>query len=461
MSTLIDELIKKARSAQKAIEFWPQEKVDEMVLAVGWENYKSENAQEIARLAVEETGMGLYEHKVLKHQNKTLGVLRDLKGVKTVGVIETDEKKGLIKIAKPVGVIGALTPVTNCEATLPVKGLYALKTRNAIIFAPHPKAKKTAKLVCEKMWEGLSKVGAPKDLIQTINEPTIELSQELMSKVDLVVATGGGPMVKSAYSSGTPAYGVGAGNAVVIVDETADLASAAEKIYKGKSFDNATSCSSENSVAIQESVYETMIVELKKQGGYLCNDSEREKLKKAMWPDGVHLNKDVVAQPVEKIASLAEINIPAGTKFLMAEGKELSGENPFCKEKLSLVLAVWKYGQFEEAIKLIETITAINGQGHSCGIHTVREDRIIELGTRVKVSRIMVNQSQSLGNSGNFNNGMPITLTLGCGTWGGNITSENVNWKHYMNITWISKPIEINRPTDEEIFGEYWKKFGK
>jgi sulfoacetaldehyde dehydrogenase len=461
MSIIIDELIGRARAAQKAIEFWPQEKVDEMVLAVGWENYKTENAQEIARLAVVETGMGLYEHKVLKHQNKTLGVLRDLKGVKTVGIIETDEKKGLIKIAKPVGVIGALTPVTNCEATLPVKGLYALKTRNAIIFAPHPKAKKTAKLVCEKMWQGLNKVGAPKDLIQTIEEPTIELSQELMGKVDLVVATGGGPMVKSAYSSGTPAYGVGAGNAVVIVDETADLAAAAEKIYKGKSFDNATSCSSENSIAIQESVYDVMMSELKKQGGYFCNDSEREKLKNAMWPDGVHLNKDVVAQPVEKIAALAGINIPEGTKFLMAEGKDISRENPFCKEKLSLVLAVWKYNLFEEAIKLIESITSINGQGHSCGIHTTREDRIIELGTRVKVSRIMVNQSQSLGNSGNFNNGMPITLTLGCGTWGGNITSENVNWKHYMNITWISKPIEINRPSDEEIFGDFWDKYGK
>jgi sulfoacetaldehyde dehydrogenase len=461
MSIIIDELIGRARAAQKAIEFWPQEKVDEMVLAVGWENYKTENAQEIARLAVVETGMGLYEHKVLKHQNKTLGVLRDLKGVKTVGIIEADEKKGLIKIAKPVGVIGALTPVTNCEATLPVKGLYALKTRNAIIFAPHPKAKKTAKLVCEKMWQGLNKVGAPKDLIQTIEEPTIELSQELMGKVDLVVATGGGPMVKSAYSSGTPAYGVGAGNAVVIVDETADLEAAAEKIYKGKSFDNATSCSSENSIAIQESVYDVMMSELKKQGGYFCNESEREKLKNAMWPDGVHLNKDVVAQPVEKIASLAGINIPEGTKFLMAEGKDVSRENPFCKEKLSLVLAVWKYNQFEEAIELIESITSINGQGHSCGIHTTREDRIIELGTRVKVSRIMVNQSQSLGNSGNFNNGMPITLTLGCGTWGGNITSENVNWKHYMNITWISKPIEINRPSDEEIFGDFWNKYGK
>jgi sulfoacetaldehyde dehydrogenase len=461
MATFIDDLIYKANAAQKSIEFWDQEKVDEMVLAVGWENYKSVNAQEIARLAVDETGMGLYEHKVLKHQNKTLGVLRDLRGVKTVGVIETDEQKGLIKIAKPVGVIGALIPVTNCEATLPVNALYALKTRNAIIFAPHPRGKRTAKMVCEKMRTGLIKVGAPIDLIQTIDEPTIELSQELMSKVDLVIATGGGSMVKSAYSSGTPAYGVGAGNAVVIVDETADLSAAAEKIYKGKSFDNATSCSSENSVAIQESVYEKMISELKKQGGYLCDDSEREKLKKTMWPDGVHLNKDIVAQPVEKIVSLAGITLPEGTKFLMVEGKEISGNNPFCKEKLSLVLTVWKYKEFEDAIAMIDSITSFNGKGHSCGIHTNREDRIVELGTRVKVSRIMVNQSQSLGNSGNFNNGMPFTLTLGCGTWGGNISSENITWKHFINTTWISKPIEMDRPSDQEIFGEYWQKFGK
>jgi sulfoacetaldehyde dehydrogenase len=279
--------------------------------------------------------------------------------------------------------------------------------------------------------------------------------------VDLVIATGGGSMVKSAYSSGTPAYGVGAGNAVVIVDETADLSAAAEKIYKGKSFDNATSCSSENSVAIQESVYEKMISELKKQGGYLCDDSEREKLKKTMWPDGVHLNKDIVAQPVEKIVSLAGITLPEGTKFLMVEGKEISGNNPFCKEKLSLVLTVWKYKEFEDAIAMIDSITSFNGKGHSCGIHTNREDRIVELGTRVKVSRIMVNQSQSLGNSGNFNNGMPFTLTLGCGTWGGNISSENITWKHFINTTWISKPIEMDRPSDQEIFGEYWQKFGK
>ncbi len=459
MENIIDNLIVKARAAQEEIEYWPQEKCDELAAAAGWETYK--RAEEIARLAVEETGMGVYEHKLVKHQKKTLGVLRDMQGVKTVGVIEEDPKKGLIKMAKPVGVIGALTPVTNCEATLPAKALPALKCRNAIIFAPHPKAKKTAKLVVESMRAGLEKVGAPLDLIQTIEEPSIDLAKELMAKVDLVVATGGGPMVKSAYSSGTPAYGVGAGNAVVIVDESADLADAAEKIYLGKTFDHATSCSSENSVILLAGIYDAMLAELQKQGGYLCGEEERERLKKVMWPDGVHLNKKIVAQPVEKIAGMAGIEIPEGTTFLMVKGHTVGAEDPFCKEKLSLVLTVWKSRNFEQAVDMVEDITAINGRGHSCGIHTKDEDHILELGRRVKASRIMVNQPHSYGNSGNYNNGMPFTLTLGCGTWGGNITTENIHWKHYLNVTWISKPIEPVVPNEEALFGVYWKKYGK
>lgn len=459
MSKIIDELLAKAHAAQQQIEFWPQDQVDRMVAAAGWETYKQ--AEEIARLAIDETQMGVYEHKLLKHQKKTLGTLRDMQGVKTVGVIEEDEAKGLIKIAKPVGVIGALTPVTNCEATLPAKALPALKGRNAIIFAPHPRAKKTAILVCESMRLGLKKVGAPQDLIQVIQEPSIEMAQELMKAVDLVVATGGSSMVKAAYSSSTPAYGVGAGNAVVIVDETANLSEAAEKIYQGKTFDNATSCSSENSLVIQSSIYAPFLKELQMQGAYLCNDEERAKLQDLMWPDGEHLNGAIVAQPVEKLAALAGLEIPEGTTFLMVEGKHVGKEDPFCKEKLSLVLTIWKYEQFEDAIRMVEDITAINGHGHSCGIHTANDDHILQLGIRAKASRIMVNQPHSYGNSGNYNNGMPFTLTLGCGTWGGNITTENIHWKHYLNITWVSKPITPVVPDEEEIFGEYWQEFGK
>jgi sulfoacetaldehyde dehydrogenase len=459
MSTLIDELVAKARAAQAIIDSWPQEKLDLMTAAVGWETYKQ--AAAIAKLAVEETDMGVYEHKKLKHEKKTLGTLRDLQGVKTVGLIEEIPEKGLLKFAKPVGVIGAITPVTNCEATLPSKALPALKARNAIIFGPHPKAKKTAKLVCESMWAGLRKVGAPLDLIQLLEEPTIDLSKELMSKVDLVIATGGGALVKSAYSSGTPAYGVGAGNAVVIVDESADLAGAAKKIVIGKTFDNATSCSSENSVVLQAGIYDEMLADLEAEGGYMCNDAERAKLQELMWPDGVHLNGAIVAKPVELIAEMAGIAIPNGTKMLMVEGKHIGSDDPFCKEKLSLVLTVWKYEKFPDAIQMIADITALNGRGHSCGIHSTNEEHIRELGAKANVSRIMVNQSHSLGNSGNYNNGMPFTLTLGCGSWGGNITTENIHWKHYMNVTWLSKPIDPVEPDQEAIFGAYWKQFGK
>lgn len=458
---MIDNMLDRARKAQEEIADWSQEKVDFMVATVGWETYKPQNAEKIARLAIEETQMGVYEHKLLKHQKKTLGVLRDLDGVKTVGIIEEIPEKGLIKFAKPVGVIGALTPVTNCEATLPSKALPALKCRNAIIFAPHPSAKKTAVLVCKTLRDGLRKVGAPLDLIQTIEEPTLDLSKELMSKVDLVLATGGASMVKAAYSSGTPAYGVGAGNAVIIVDETAELKDAAEKIFLGKTFDNATSCSSENSIVLQETIYEDMLDKLRSFGGYLCDEDERKKLKSTMWPDGIHLNKAIVAQPVQKIANLAGVEIPKGTKFLMVIGASEDDSDPFSKEKLSLVLTVWKYRNFDDAIALVEKITSKNGRGHSCGIHSTNESHILKLGLEANVSRIMVNQSQSLGNSGNFNNGMPFTLTLGCGTWGGNITTENISYKHMMNVTWLSRAIDPISPREDDIFSEVWKKYGK
>ena len=461
MADLLNEMMARARTAQQTIEFWSQEQVDEMVQAAGWETYKKENAEACARLAFEETGMGVYNDKFLKHRKKTLGTLRDLHGVKTVGVIEEDKERGLLKLAKPVGVIGALTPVTNASATLPGNALPALKTRNAIIFAPHPSAKKTAGMVSEQMRSGLEKVGAPLDLIQCIEQPSIELSQDLMKAVDLVVATGGSAMVKAAYSSGKPAYGVGAGNAVVVVDETADLKDAAHKIFLGKTFDNATSCSSENSIVLQASVFDEMLALLKDEGGYLCTSEEKEKLKKAMWPDRKHLNKTIVAQPVTKIAAEAGLDLPEGTHFIMVLGEAVGADDLFSGEKLSVVLTVWKYDSFEEAIDYVDRITAYSGKGHSCGIHTSREERILALASRARVSRMMVNQSQSYGNSGNYDNGMPFTLTLGCGTWGGNITTENIAWRHFINTTWVAKPIEPAVPNEEVLFGSYWEKYGK
>ncbi len=461
MADNLQEMLKKARAAQKVIEYWSQEQVDEMVAAAGWEVYKEENAAACARMAAEETGMGIYENKLLKHKKKTLGTLRDLDGVKTVGVIEEDKARGMIRIAKPVGVIGALTPVTNPTSTPPGNGLPILKTRNAVIFAPHPRSKGATGLACEFMRRGLAKVGAPVDLIQCIAEPSVELTQQLMQSVDLIVATGGAAMVKAAYSAGKPAYGVGAGNAVMVVDETADLADAARKIYLGKTFDNATSCSSENSAVFHESVWDEMIKNLESHGGYLCSADEKEKLRTAMWPDGLHLNKDIVAQSALKIAELAGLEVPESTTMLLVIGQAIGKEDMFSCEKLSPVLTLWKYSEFSEAIDYVEKITEFCGFGHSCGIHTTSDDRMMELAMKVKASRIMVRQPQSYGNSGNYDNGMPFSMTLGCGTWGGNISSENITWKHFLNNTWVSQPIEPVIPDEDKLFGTHWEKYGK
>ncbi len=461
MSENLQKMVERARMAQSVVEFWPQERVDEMVAAVGWKIYQKSAAEACAKLAVEETGMGIYADKLLKHQKKILGTLRDLQGLRTVGVIEDDPKLGIKKIAKSVGVIAAVTPMTNATSTIGVNGLPMLKTRNAVIFAPHPRAKRSCALACDFMREGLKQVGAPVDLIQNITEPSIETSQEIMKLVDLVVATGGGAMVKSAYSSGTPAYGVGAGNAVVIVDETADLAQASKNIMLGKTFDNATSCSSENSVIIHESIYDQMLHNFEELGGYLCSPEEKERLRKVMWPDGAHISKDVVGQPASKIAQLADISNPEQIKFIMVACEKVGSADMFSGEKLSPVLAVWKYKVFSDAVDLVRQITRFSGYGHSCGIQSRDETHIMELAMKANVSRMMVNQVQCYANSGNYNNGMPFALTLGCGTWGGNITTENVHWKHFLNITWLSYPIPEVVPDENAIFGDIWKKYGK
>jgi sulfoacetaldehyde dehydrogenase len=461
MGETVQEVVARARAAQATVESWTQEQVDEMVAAVGWAVYRREHAEACARLACDETGMGVYEHKLLKHQKKTLGTLRDLHGVKSVGCIEEDRARGLLKFAKPVGVVAALTPVTNASSTLCCNGLPILKGRNAVIFAPHPSAKRTAELTCRYMRAALRQVGAPEDLVQHIAEPSIALTQALMKEVDLVVATGGAAMVKSAYASGTPAYGVGAGNAVGIVDETADLADAARKVAQSKTFDNATSCSSENSLVVQAAVYDRMLQCLAAEGGYLCNAADRARLKAFLWPDGTHLNKRVPGQSARVIAEAAGVVVPEPTRFLMVPGEAIGPEDPFSGEKLSPVLTLWTYQEFPDAVAYVQRITGFIGRGHSCSIHTTRDDRIRDLGMQARVSRIMVRQSQCYGNSGDYLNGMPFSLTLGCGTWGGNIASENITWKHFINTTWVSLPIAPVVPSEDALFGEHWAKFGK
>ncbi len=461
MSDSVIQLIERARAAQRSIEYWPQEKVDLMVAAVGWELYKEENAIRCAELAIRETGMGVYEDKLLKHRKKTLGVLRDLQGVKTVGVIEVDEPRGLVKVAKPVGVVAAITPVTNPTSTPAGNGLAILKTRNAVIFGPHPRASQTTGLVVELMREGLRKAGAPMDLVQALPEPRRETVRELMAAVDLVVATGADSIVKAAYSSGTPAYGVGAGNACVVVDETAVIPDVAQKVLLSKTFDHATSCSSENSLIIQRVIWDELVEALRGQGGHLCTAEEKNKLRMTLWPDGKKLNPLIIARSARAIADLASLKIPDSTRFLMVVGDEPVDTDLFAGEKLSPVLTLWAYDAFAEAVSYVERLTRFCGYGHSCGIHSQDQAHIMELATKCHVSRMMVNQPQCYANSGNYDNGMPFTMTLGCGTWGGNITSDNIVWKHFLNTTWVSKPIPAVMPDETAIFANCWKMFGK
>jgi len=451
---LVSEMIDKARKAMAEIADYSQQEIDDLCNKVAAAAANEKDAQEIAELAVEETKMGVVEHKRVKITKKVKGTWNDIKDLKSMGKIEEDKEQGIVKFAKPVGVISGIVPVTNCEATPPVKALFALKGKNAIIFSPHPRSKKTSTKIVNLMRDVLEESGAPADLLQIIEEPSIEATNELMAQSDLVVATGGGSMVKAAYSSGTPAYGVGPGNAPIIVDETADLKDAAEKIMNGKTFDNGTSCSTENSLIVEESIYDELMEELQKQGGYFTTKEEKQKLQDAFFVDGYHLNIDLICRSAKTIADAADLEISDGTKFFIVEEEGVGKEYPYSGEKLSLILTVYKYSGFDNALKRVEEILKFQGLGHSCGIHSVDDQHIEKLGAFAPVSRIMVRQSQSYGNSGNWNNGMPFTLSLGCGTWGGNITTENITLKHFLNVTWLSKPIEADIPTDKELFGK-------
>jgi len=460
----IADLVDRARTAQEVAANYSQQQVDDVCLSIAWEVYEDNNIRQLAELAVEETGMGNVADKIKKHKGKILGVVADIKGAKSVGLIEEDPEKKIRKYAKPVGVVGALTPVTNPTATPGSNAVTVLKGRNAVIFAPHPKAKKSSKLAVDFMRAGLNKVGAPEDLIQIIEEPSIEMTAELMRQVDIVLATGGGAMVKAAYSSGTPAYGVGPGNSVQIIAEDADIDDAVAKVSLSKTFDYATSCSSENSVIVQKSVYDKTIEAFKRNGAYLCSQEEKKQLESWIWTPNkkghITINPKIIAQSAQKIAADAGLTVPENTSILMVEGSIPVEQDRFTGEKLSPVLTVFSYDSFREGLDLLKAVTDHAGRGHSCGIHTFNREYIEQMSLEMHTSRIMIRQPQAPANGGNFFNGMPSTVTLGCGTWGGNITTENINYKHFLNITWVSEPFPPKKPTDEEIWGDFRKRRG-
>lgn len=458
----IEETVRLARIAQATIAEYSQEQVDELVTAVAWAVARKDRAEALAQLAVDEGGFGNYADKVVKINKRVLGVLNDMHSVRTVGVVEEDPDRGLIKIAKPVGVVAALIPTTGPDATPPVKALFALKGRNAIVVAPHPRTRKTTAAVVNYMREACEQVGAPADLVQVITKPSLESTQELMRQSDLVVATGGAGMVKAAYSSGTPAYGVGVGNAVHVVDETADLDAAATDIATAKTFDYATSCLADNCVIAEARIYSSLVERLVAEGAYICTAEEKGALQQVMWPNDSHIPAlPVIAKPATEIAELAGFQVPADTRFLVVTEEGFGPDRPFSGEKLSVVLALYIYeGGIDQAIDLVNGITAYQGLGHTCGIHTTDEAHIDALAHGTKTARVLANLNLNEG-AGSPRSGLPFTLSLACGTWGGNITTENVNARHFVNLTWVSRPISPKPADEEELFAEHWAKYGR
>jgi len=454
-------MYQRARAAFRVVEFWPQEKVDEMVAAAGWEWQKEENRKALARLAVEESGIGVYEDKFHKIFSKTVGTLRDQVGAKTCGLVRDDPAKGLKVFAKPMGVIANVVPCTNPESTVCCLGLSTLKTRNAMIVSPHPRTPGSTNLSVDLGRKALRKVGAPEDLLQCIRKASQESTRALMSRCDFAIATGGAALVQVVYEAGKPAQTVGAGNVVSIVDSTVDLKSTAAKIVKSKTANNSASCSSENAVAIEECVYDDMMEALRAEGCYLCTEEQRETLRKYYWPDGKTLNREVVAKPVAFIAEQAGIKIPDGTRVIMVLGIRPGPEDRFSGEKISPVLTVWKWTDFSEMVERVCQILRFSGAGHSVSLHTLIEERRTELALKANVGRVVCNMGHTAANSGGWGSGIPTTDSLGCGTWAGNMTSENINWRHFLNYTTVTTPIPEHIPTEEEIFGEYLKKWGR
>lgn len=439
----------------EAIRFLDQEQLDDLARAVGWSIANEETFVRVTEMAVAESGMGNADGAATR-RFKIMGILRDALRQKSVGAIEEIPEKGIVKYGKPVGVIAGLLPVTNPVVTMVGMAINAVKCRDALIFSPHPASRNTALEVSRILRAALRAAGAPENLMQCLERPSIPLARELMSICDLTIATGGSAMVKAAYSSGKPAYGVGAGNATVVVDETADIGEAARNTRISKTFNNGSGCSCDGNLVIEETVYDRMVEQLRKEGGYLCNEAEKGRLQAVMWDAENRRPIDTVARRAPVLAEMADIDIGEST-FIIVEQEHIGRGHPFSGEKLAPVLAVFKYESgFGNALTMVDRILDVGGKGHSCGIASCNDEHIEQLALAAPVSRIMVRQPNVQGNAGSFNNGMPMTPSLGCGTWGGNIISENVTTKHYLNTTWVSRTIAQDKPSERELFGRFF-----
>ncbi len=460
--TVAAELVSRGRDAMAAFAGLGQARIDEAVTALAWSLYKPENAQALAEMAVADTGLGNVADKITKNTRKTFGTLRDLLRVRTTGVIEDDPARGLVVYGKPVGVVAAVCPSTNPSATPINKAMMALKGGNAVVIAPSPAGWATSARTVQLARDELTRIGLPADLVQVLPQPvTKDLTQALMEAADLVVCTGSQNNVRRAYSSGTPAIGVGAGNVPVIIDESADFTDAAEKIAASKCFDNATSCSSENALVILDSVYDQAMAALEATGGYLASAEEKGVIENLLWQNGA-LNRHLIAKDAEVLAEAFGLPEAAWAKrFFLVEEVGVGSGHPLSGEKLSLVLTVYRVADFDAAVAKVAAILNHQGIGHSCGIHTADPAHARRLAEVLQVVRVLVNQAHTFGNGGGYDNALPFTLSMGCGTWAGNSISENLNWHHFINLTHLVTTIPEDRPGEKALFGPYWEKHGK
>ena len=456
---IVAKLVAKARVAQVVANTYDQVQVDRVCTAAAWAIMEPTRNQSLAELAVRNTGLGNVADKFQKNYRKTLGLVRDLHGAKSVGVISENAETGITEIARPAGVVGAITPSTNPGATPANMIINAMKGRNAIILAPSPKGYSTAALLLQYVYAEFDRIGAPHDLVQLLPSPVSKASTyELLRQVDLVVATGSQANIHAAYSSGTPAFGVGAGNVAVIVDASADTTAAAQRIVRSKTFDNATSCSSENSMIVVEAIYPAMIAAMEAQGCVLLNDAEKAQLQAIMFPAG-KLSPAVTAKSASEIARLAGIDRAVNARVLMVHETGAGDEFPFSGEKLSPILSVYRVPDFGSACQRVSDIYAYQGAGHSVGIHAslARADKLaLQLGLTLLVARVIVNQAHCIATGGSFDNGLPFSLSMGCGTWGGNSFSDNLTYRNFLNITRIARPITERMPNEAELFADYF-----
>ncbi len=480
--TEIDRLVKRARTAQAAYEAaGSQALFDTACQAVAWVLMQPERNRTLAEIAVSETGLGRAEDKVTKNHNKTLGLMRDLKGVTAFGHIEDNTQLGLSSYLRPKGVVAAIVPSTNPLAT-PVNNIInALKTGNAIILAPSPKGVRPLHLLLDHIHRALAEIevlgkgpdgGIAHSLVQMVSVPPSKPKTErLMKLADLVIVTGSQANVRAGYSSGTPAIGVGAGNVVTIIDETADIADAAAKIAASKCFDNATSCSSENAVIAVDAVYDAVASALASEGGLILNTEQSAHLEALHWQSqdasGIKITPKLTGKLMAKDIDviLGETGFariaPPGTRFLVVPQDDIGANYPMTGEKMARFLSLYRAADFDAAKDKATAIQNIMGAGHSLGLHSSDDSRARRLAMEARTCRVIVNQAHCFATGGFFNNGLPFSLSMGCGSWGGNSIDENLNWRHFVNRVNVVRTIPDNRPELDEIFGDYWDRFGK